>query len=250
MMELRPGKGNMQLESLASLTALKLLMIVSEGPYRPGPPRYDMSGSKLVLKLPNLCFLSVAGLSNGKLVLSAPRMEHTWLINNKSFQVSMMELHDLDFLMLKDCKEIQVAGDALEKQFPKLRSLFVTESSEVGRHLIEDLDKMQRLERVAYSDFPASRMPRSFPKSLEDIDLNPSKWYCDLPKGLMQCTKLKTLSFCTNRASLYLTKPWTELVPLESLQEVNLGQSEYVRQSNAVEAVFKQKSTLGDILGI
>ncbi len=93
---LQPGKGNTQLESLGSLTALKFLMILPEGPYRPGPPRHHMSGAKLVLNSPNLEFLFVCSLSNGELVLSAPRVEHAWFINNKSFQVSMMELHDLD----------------------------------------------------------------------------------------------------------------------------------------------------------
>ena len=146
----------MQLESLGSLTALKSLMIMPEGPYCPGPPRYDMSGAKLMLKLPNLCFLFVCGLSNGELVLSGPKVEHAWFCNSKSFQVSMMELHDLDCLVMKDCKEIQVAGDALEKQFPKFRSLIVSKSSEVGRHLIEDLGRMQRLERVVLLRFPCS----------------------------------------------------------------------------------------------
>ena len=177
------------------LTALHVLNIFPEGPYRAGPPRYDMAGGKLVLKLPNLLFLGVASLSNGELILSAPRVEQVWFINNNSFQVSMIELHDLDLLMLKDCKKIQIAGGALEKQLPVFRSLIVSGSSELGRLVIEDLGKMQRLVRVSYSDFPASRMPASFPQSLEDIHLNPSRWYRDLPAGLKQCTKLKTLSF-------------------------------------------------------
>ena len=250
MIELRPGKGSMQLESLGSLTALKSLMIMPEGPYRPGPPRYDMSGGKLVLKLPNLCFLFVCGLSNGELVLSAPRVEGAWFSNSKSFQVSMIELQDLDFLLLKDCKDIQVAGAALEEQLPKFRSLIVSGSSEVGRHLIEDLGKMQRLKILSYSGFPAACLPRSFPQSLEDINLSPSNWYRNLPKGLKQCTKLKRLDFCTNRASLYFTKPWTELVPTESLEEVTLGQTKYVRQSNAGKAEFKPVSRLADIMGV
>ena len=248
--ELRPGKRNMQLESLGSLTALKSLMIMPEGPYRPGPPRYDMSGAKLVLKLPNLCFLFVCGLSNGELVLSGPKVEHAWFCNSKSFQVSMMELHDLDCLVMKECKEIQVAGDALEKQLQKFRSLIVSGSTEVGRLLIEDLGKMQRLKILSYSGFPAACLPRSFPQSLEDINLSPSNWYRDLPKGLKQCTKLKTLDFCTNRTSLYFTKPWTELVPTESLEEVTLGQTKYVRQSNAGKAEFRQVSRLADIMGV
>ena len=65
-LELQPGKGNTQLESLGSLTALKSLMIMPEGPYRPGPPRYDMSEAKLVLEMPNLEFLFVCSLSNGE----------------------------------------------------------------------------------------------------------------------------------------------------------------------------------------
>ncbi|CAL5226012.1 g8818 [Coccomyxa viridis] len=250
MIEVQPGKGNKQLESLGSLTALKLLMILPEGPYRPGPPRYDMSGAKLVLNLPNLVFLFVCSLSNGELVLSGPRVEHAWFMNNKSFKVSMMELHDLDCLIMKDCKEIQVAGDALEKQFPKFKSLIVSRSSEVGRLVLEDIGKMQRLVRVSYSDFRASRMPASFPQSLEDIHLNPSGWFRDLPAGLKQCTKLKTLDFCTNRESVYFTKPWTELVPTDSLEKVSLGQTEYVRESDAGKAVFKQVSRLGDIMGL
>ncbi len=74
--EPQPGKGNTQLESLGSLTALKSLMILPEGPYRPGPPRYDMSEAKLVLEMRNLEFLFVCSLSNGELVLSGPRVEH------------------------------------------------------------------------------------------------------------------------------------------------------------------------------
>ncbi len=54
----------------------------------------------------------------------------------------MMELHDLACLVMKDCKEIQVAGDALEMQFPKFRSLIVSGSSEVGRLVLEDLGKI------------------------------------------------------------------------------------------------------------
>ena len=248
LIQLRPGKGNLQLESLSRLKALQSLQIRPEGRYRPGPLRYDMSGGKLVLEMPKLAFLFVCGLSNGELVLSAPKVEQAWFGNNKSFQVSMMELHDLDFLFLKQCKEIQVAGAALEKQLPKLRSLMVSGCSEVGRLLIEDLGKMQRLEMVSYSDFPVSSMPASFPQSLEDIHLNPSRWYCDLPKGLKQCTKLKRLDFCTNRASLYFTKPWTELVPTDSLEKVTLGQSKYVRESKAGKAVFRQVKASGDIL--
>ncbi len=250
MIRLRPGKDNGQLESLGMLRALKSLIIMPEGPYRAGPPCYDMSGGKLVLEMTNLLFLTVSSLSNGELVLSGPRVEQAWFINNKSFQVSMIELHDLDMLMLKDCKQIQVAGDALEKQFPKFRSLIVSGSSEVGRLVIEDLGKMQQLERVSYSDFPASRMPASFPQSLEDIHLDPSRWYRDLPAGLKQCTKLKTLDFCTDRVSVYFTKPWTEFVPTDSLERVSLGQSEYVRESNAGKAIFKQVSRLGDIMGL
>ena len=135
-------------------------------------------------------------------------------------------------------------------QFPKFRSLIVSGSSEVGRLVPEDLGKMQRLERVSYSDFPASRIPGSFPQSLEDIHLDPSRWYHDLPAGLKQCTKLKTLNFFTNRESVYFTKPWTELVPIHSLEKVTLGHSEYVRESNAGKAVFKQVSRLGDIMDL
>ena len=213
---LRPGKSAAQLESLGRLTALTTLIIW--GPVHSGPPYHDMSGEKLALKLPNLCFLCVQNLKDGELVLSAPRVEQAWFINTKSLQITLLEVHDLDCLYLKKCKQVRVAGNALKKQLKKFRSLLVTNSSEVGRLIIQDLGQMQRLERLLYAGFPAACMPASFSQNLDSIALNPVGWYHDLPRGLKQCTKLRQLSFCTNRESWDFTKPWTELVSLDSLE--------------------------------
>ncbi|CAL5225796.1 g8572 [Coccomyxa viridis] len=55
---LHPGRGNAQLGSLGMLTALKML-IIRRGRHHPENPRRDLSGEKIVLKLPNLAFLHI-----------------------------------------------------------------------------------------------------------------------------------------------------------------------------------------------
>ena len=236
---LRPGRSDTRLEGLGSLKALGILTIAS-GCHYPGKPYHDMSGEKLVLKLPSLGFLCVTDLEDGELVLSTPRVEQAWFVNTKVLQITMREVDDLDCLYLKDCKQVRVAGPALKKQYPKLRSLMVSGSSEVDRLILEDVGQMQRLEQLNYEGFPAACMPASFPQSLQMISLNPYGWRHDLPGGLKQCTKLKHLTFNTNRKSWEFTKPWTECLPLDSLERVGLGQCKYVRQAYGSEATFKQ----------
>ncbi len=101
-------------------------------------------------------------------------------------------------------------------QLPKFKSLIVSGSSEVGRLVLEDIGKMQRLVRVFYSDFRASHMPASFPQSLEDIHLNPSGWFRDLPAGLKQRTSCRRrssaiVSQCTSQSHGLSLFPQTAL---------------------------------------
>ena len=245
-LELHPGKGNAQLGGLGMLTALRNLTIArrwhrSENPYR------DLSGEEVVLLLPNLACLRVSGFQDGKLVLACPRLEQADFINISSLQVTMVEANGLKYLMLGHCEEVSFAGGSRKNYFEKLNSLEVSGCAETGRHIIQDVRRMQDLKWLHYTGFPAACMPQSFPQSLRSLALFPLEADYDLPKGLKELTNLTELRFGSYCMPWDFTKPLAELLPLDSLKTVSLGSSTFLRKDSlswqeltACKSTFKQ----------
>ena len=225
---LHSGKGNAQLGSLGILSALKIL-VISRGQHNQGNQHRDLSGEKIVLKLPKLAFLCVCDLQDGELVLSCPSLEMAWFLNCKSFQGTLLENDRLEFLMLQDCKHIRMEWLFPEDNLYSLKSLIVSGCSVSGRHMMWDVGHMDHLERLYYTDFPAACIPPSFPKSLQSITLVPLDWQCDLPKGLKELTNLTELTFGSDHMSRDFTKPLAELLPMDK----------YVREDSGSKGNFK-----------
>ena len=101
--------------------------------------------------------------------------------------------------------------------------------SETGRHLFQDLDKRTNLEYVRYVDFPATCMPTSFSESLQEIELQPVDWSQGLLRGLKQLHNLKKFSFhCEwkfwdNVTLSNIRRPYADLLPIDSLDDLQLG---------------------------
>ena len=234
---LQSGKGTGQLGSLGMLTALQVLTI-TRGQHHPENPHRDLSGEKLILKLPNLIFLCLSDLEDGELVLACRRLEMAWFLNCKSFQLTMLEDDELEFLMLQDCKQVRVEGIGYENGLSGLRCLIVSGCRLSGRHIIQDVGHVEHLERLVYTDFPAACMPPSFPKSLRSITLSPLGRQCDLPRGLKELPNLTELTFGSTNVSLEssvkakLTKPLAELLPMNSLERVDIGSYRSVCEAN------------------
>lgn len=239
-LELHPGKGNAQLGGLGMLTSLKNLTIG-----RWHHSERDLSGEEVVLMLPNLACLFVSGFQDGKLVLSCPRLDQAKFINTSSFQVTMVEDSGLKCLMLANCEEISFARDLRKSHFEKLNSLEVSGCTETGRHIIQDVSRMQNLEWLHYRDFPAACVPESFPQSLRSITLSPLEAHCELPEGLKELTNLTELRFGSYNMSWDFTKPLAELLPLDNLKSVSLGSSSFVRKDNVSWQEFSCKVGAG-----
>ncbi len=232
-----PGKGNAQLGSLGTLTALKILSI-NKGRHHPQNPRRDLSGEKIALKLPNLACLSVSELQDGEFVLSCPKLEVAWCFNCKSIQVTLLEDDELGFLMLQDCIQVQVAGGRPEAQFCKLKDLAVSGCTELGRPIIQDISRMQHLERLLYTGFYTACLPTSFPQSLQSISLSPLDRHY-LPRGLKDLTNLTELTIKCNGMSWDINVPLAEVLPMNSLEQLTLGSYTYVREDSGGKNTFK-----------
>ncbi len=214
----------------------------------PGPGYLEsgsLSGEKVALHLPHLAELYLLYLQDGELVLSTveltscPKMAQAWIQDTKSLCVRV-EAADLKFLLLKDCIGTDLAATPPKDLLQNLTSLIVTKFYESGRHIIEDVDKMPQLEVLMYQGFPAARMPKSFPRSLERINLYPLDWHCDLPEGLEELDRLEVFVFSTNFESWEIKRPWAEMLPTQSLQSVKLGSSKYRRQESGGRVPFER----------
>ena len=75
------------------------------------------------------------------------------------------------------------------------------------RHLTEDLGEMNCLQKLEYADFPQACMPRSFPQSLQEIELRPCDWFLDLPRGLKELHQLHSLQFDSDCESWEIRRP-------------------------------------------
>ena len=220
------------------LTALKKLSMGCSG--HPEDPYRDLSGEEVVLRLPNLADFCVCYLKDGTLVMSCPKLKQARFVEACSFQVTMVEESDMRALMLEDCKDIRFAGVLPESQLQKLESLTVTGCTDLGRHIIQNVSRMHNLKRLGCKNFPAACMPQSFPQSLQRMFLSLLETDCDLPKGLKELTNLTELWFGSSRMTWDFHVPLAELLPMDSLEALNLGSSRYVRKDNAGKGTFKQ----------
>ena len=231
---LRPGNAKAQLETIGTLTSLRELIIN----HRTYPHFYaDLSGEKLALKLPNLVIFHVGSPENGELLLSCPKLAEAWLCCTHNLHVKV-EHAVLQKVVLINCKQIQFAVRSPETQFHNLKSLYVSTSSESGKHIIQDISHMQTLQTLTYGGFPAACMPTRFPQTLQSLSLNPNDWCGDLPRGLKELTTLKTLAFFTEHTAWDFTLPWEEYLPIDSLETVTLRSSKYIRQDDGGKATF------------
>ena len=117
--------------------------------------------------------------------------------------------------------------ESLEDKLQSLKSLSVRKCGFGGRHLIDNVGKMQCLQTLVYEGFPAAQMPRSFPQSLWKLELYPHDWPLDLPEGLKELYYLKSFEFDTAYVSWEIKRTLAELLPVDSLEELQLGSQKY-----------------------
>ncbi len=201
--------------------------------------RGNLSGERVAWHLPQLLAVYLFDLQNGELVLSCPKLYDAWF---QGFKFMHVKLEDgaLGGLVLNSCRGIQFAVSSSEDQFRRLIGLTVLKCIESGRHVIEDIGQMGCLECLIYRNFPAARMPSSFPRSLQKTDLYPLDWRCELPGGLKDLPKLEVFVFDTNCRSWDVKRPWEEILPIHSLQYVKLGSSKYLRWEHEGRVYFQQ----------
>ena len=235
-----PGDTKAQLETIGMLKVVQHLRI---GWY-PGPG-YLRSGSlfgeKVALHLPHLAELYLLYLQDGELGLSCPKMAKAWIQDTKSLCIRV-EAASLKFLLLEDCIGTELAATPPKDRslLQNLTSLIVTRCYEPGRHIIEDVDEIPHLEVLIYQGFPAARMPKSFPRNLERINLYPLVWHCDLPEGLKELDRLEVFVFNTDFGSWKIKRLWAEMLPTHNLQSVKLGSLKYRRQESGGRVSFER----------
>ncbi len=236
-----------QLDTIGMLTALRELVINYPGT---GDCLYtDLAGEKLVLKLPHLAIFSLSCLENGELIMACPKLAEVTFLCTHAMRIGV-EHAVLKSLTLTNCQQIRFAVRSLGSQLHNLETLDVSSSSELGKHIIQDVGQMQHLHTLIYQDFPAACVPTRFPQSLQSLDLCPDGWCGDPPGGLEE---LPTCSELTNLKSLTLfsnyglqctawdfSLPWEEFCPIECLETVILWSSKYVRQEYGGKAAFVQ----------
>ena len=141
-------------------------------------PSRRKPGPKLVLKLPHLVDLYLKHPEEGELVLACPKLAKAELKCARSLQLNVEDAA-MECLRVTYCYSVQLTLSFPAHQLGKLKDLHVSDCTEVGRHLIEDVALMKSLRELCYIGFPAVRMPRSFPRSLQDIELRPVGWCRD-----------------------------------------------------------------------
>ena len=232
------GYTKTQLETIGTLKALQDLRIgwyPILGCIKSG----SLHGERVALHLPHLIELYLLDLQDGELVLSCPRLAEAWVQDTKALCIRLEDTI-LKALLLKACDKTKFVAAPHKDLLQNLTSLIVTRCSESGKHIIEDVGEMKQLQSLTYQEFPAARMPRSFPRSLERINLYPLDWRCNLPEGLKELSRLEVFVFNTDFKSWNLERPWVEMLPTHSLQNVKLGSSKYLRQENGGKVSFQQ----------
>ncbi len=201
------------------------------------PPTREKLGNQLTFELPNLVSLEWHRVQpmQEELVLSCPKLELVVFEDINSMRI-MVKDAALVNLKLANCEEIQSALVSPQDLLGKTRSLSVHKCSEVERCLIQDIGHMRNLERLYYRGFPAACMPTSFPESLQEIHLCPDDWSQGLPRGLKGLHNMKKFTFYNeckfwdNMTLCNIKKPFRELLPTASLNELQLGMNVYERQ--------------------
>ncbi len=222
--------GAHDLGTLSTLTALRELSIAADAPLS---MRADMSDDddnselrpyiEVALKLPHLAVLGIFGLQKGKVVLSCPKLADISLLSTNSLCIAVKDaaLESLEFMQ---CERAQFAFELPGSQLQNLKDLTALGCSELHRHLIQDVSQMRSLQKLEYVNFPAACMPSSFPQSLREIDLYVQNWSLDLPKGLKDLHALRFFSFQSSCRPWRFTKPLAELLPMNSLETVQVGE--------------------------
>ena len=190
------------LEPLSALLALRELevTIVRPSDQYQHDEEIIIPGERLALALPHLTSLRLWDLEQWKVVVSCPKLTKAdfWNIGSLSMNTGAA----LTRLTFQGCKDVKCASTTPETQFQKLKCLEVEDCSEVGKHLIQEVDQMKHLQRLTYKGFPAACMPEGFPQSLRYINLEPDTWSRSLPEGLKGLLKglleLKKFYFCAN----------------------------------------------------
>ncbi len=227
------------------LHALQKLRLDGKSPpwYKAGGPRdihyCTLSEKRLALKLPNLVSLHLRGWKKGRIGLSCPKLSELSMLETHSLQVEIKDAA-LESLVLLKCSIIQFAWNSPQIQLQSIKTLFVTECFEEGRHLIQDVSQMIHLESLTYRDFlvyhfedPAGCMPPSFPQSLQKINIDAYDWCRDLPRGLKELHELRKFSFTSMCRPWHFTVPLARFLPVDSLETVIVGCEEYCRSDEA-----------------
>ncbi len=95
---------------------------------------------------------------------------------------------------------------------------------------------MRRLRTLVYTAFPTECMPTSFPPGLESLTPCPLDWYGDIPEGVHELHGLKYFQYVPyvfeNCLEWYFAELKDELLSLESLETLHLGESRYRRSKD------------------
>ncbi len=191
-----------RLGALGKLTKLQSLVVTCDEEDIESGLFHDLSGQRLVFKLPELTSLHLEGLWHGEVVLSCPRLAKARFQN---LHTMCIELEDavLTSLSLSTSQSIELAIGLPKKLLQHLTYLSIECWNVLGRHIMDDVAHMTRLEYLYYWDFLASDMPKRFPGSLYYINLRPFEWpmaWCvNLPETLRKLPRLRHLFVCNQR---------------------------------------------------
>ncbi len=129
-------------------------------------------------------------------------------------------------LVLDLCFQFHFEVPSPEIQLQDLKYLSVKSSDEVGRHLIEDVGHMSRLQTLIYEGIPPACMPKALPHSLQWIDLRLYDRFRDHPEGKWKSSVLGFRCFDSPaRGSTWDsddTGPVAELLPMDVLNPIQL----------------------------
>ena len=183
------------LETLNSVLPLQWLKVTLQARncHEPYP-----NGERLALTLPHLEFLELSALQRRDVFLTCPKLAEARFILADSLRIKIEDAA-LASAVFASCGRVELVDSTTEDHFLGIKSLEVGSSGKLCRHLIEDIGQMRHLEKLIYRDFSAASMPRSFPTSLQHIQLEPSGGFGgSFPEGLKELPDLKTFRSSSN----------------------------------------------------
>ena len=218
--------GAQQLGALGRLKALRRLQLGWGGPspacLRELHPYRNMAGEKLCLKLPHLVSLRLSTFKQCEILVSSPKLAEVQVYDTESLHI-VLEACALEDVTLMRCESIQLTRTSPQQQLQNMKCLLVTDSCEVGRHLIEDISHMRDLQELYYFQVPAECMPGNFPERLRRVRLHTTDWCYGLPGGLKDLPVLEHFHFYSDDVSWRITQPLAELLPLDNLDSLSIG---------------------------